>query len=100
MRHLPNTTRIAIATLVLRYRDERRRHRQLSETHGEGSLAAMMSDARRNELWNSIQSLRTNVHSEMDGRRPSIGDAGEFMKYVVMRSRTLKSSAGRQHRAA
>lgn len=83
MRSLPTPARIAIATLIIRYRSARRDHARLAETMGDRSPSTNAADARRNELWNTLQAIRTNLFDEQMGERVSVGDAHAFMRYVA-----------------
>jgi hypothetical protein len=83
MRSLPTPARIAIATLIIRYRAARRDHARLAETLGDRSPATNAADARCVEVWNSLHSLRRNLFDEQMGERVSVGDAHAFMRYVA-----------------
>ena len=83
MRSLPTPARIALATVVLRYRNACREHKRAAETMGDGNVVTMCAEARRTELWNTLQAMRTNLHDEQKGDRVSVGKPREFLRYVA-----------------
>jgi hypothetical protein len=96
VRSLPTHARIAIATLIIRYRDARREHARASETLGDHNIVTVGAEARRNELWNTLQAMKTNLYDEQAGDRVSVGGPHDFLRYVAMRADVRKRVALRR----
>lgn len=84
MRTFETPVRIVLATLIIRYRAARRDHARTRAQFGGDHVATVAADARVNELWNTMHSVRTNLQDELDGRRVSVGDAHAFIDYVKL----------------
>lgn len=96
MRSLPTSARISIATVVIRYRNARREHTRAAETLGDNNVVTICADARRNELWNTLQAMKTNLYDEQADERVSVGDAHEFLRYVAQGARVRRQVALRR----
>lgn len=66
---MPLTTRIAIATLYLRFRNARRIQAERSVTYGAYSQITGSAIIATTEAWNALQSVKAIVHAELNGDR-------------------------------
>jgi hypothetical protein len=96
MRTLPTPARIAIATLIIRYRNARRVHARASETLGDRNVVTVGAEASLLELWNTLQALKRNLYDEQAGERVSVGDPREFLRYVAQAAEVRKRVALRR----
>lgn len=92
MRSMPTTTRIAIATLFLRYRNARVEARRAAEHLGSSHPGAIAVDGRATEIWNSLLSVRMSVDSEIADERISIGDAHAFVAFAARSARVRQQA--------
>jgi hypothetical protein len=96
MRSLPTPARIAIATIVIRYRNARRDHARASETLGDRNVVTIAAEATVLELWNTLQAMKRNLYDEQADDRVSVGDAHEFMRYVAQGAKIRRQVAMRR----
>lgn len=89
MRTMPRTTRVAIATMFLRHRDMRRRHRECLATHGVESPATRAASVEEVSTWNALQSVISNVHETHPDGSPRM-DAHEMMRVAALRGRRFR----------
>lgn len=91
-RDLPASTRIAIATVSMRYRTARRQTESQRAAHGSEHLSTMIADARTMELWNTLVTMRQRVGAEVQGRRISYGSAKAFLRMVGLQAAAFRRS--------
>jgi len=92
MRELPDTTRIAIATISMRHRASRSRTDALRAKFGSESIATITSEARTIELWNTLVTVRQRVDAEVHGRRITLGNAKAFLRLVALQAAAFRRS--------
>lgn len=80
MRNLPKTTRIAIATLYIRYRDARHNTQRIYRQNGRMSPPAFKAKEQELAVWNALQAVLSNIHED---RRPL--PTREFLRLVAAR---------------
>lgn len=88
MRHLPATTRIAIATLYIRTRDARRLTMTTRLNQGIGSIPANDAKAAEIATWNALQAVLANVHADR-----STLPTSEFVRLVGRRGALQQQKA-------
>ena len=71
MRHLPTTTRLAIAKVYLRYRDAREQLSEVRDIYGSGDKRTAAASEAASAIWNTLQSILDDVANEFaEIRRP------------------------------
>lgn len=89
---MPTSTRIAIATLYIRFRDARRLSDRNRTLFGMGSVIANRARATEIATWNDLVSVKTNVYAGLDGFRETT-DAKTFVSLVARRGAAFNRNA-------
>jgi hypothetical protein len=100
MRDLPATTRMVLATLVLRHRSAKAQVRRLQEIFGDDNIAVLNARSAEIESWNSLQSALRSVMDEVAGKRVSVGDAHAFLRHAVLAAASRKRADARNRETA
>lgn len=91
MRHLPRSTRIAVATIYLRYRDARRKTARSRVDDGIGSSRAIAAQAAELEIWNALVAMHQNMAGDTGAARTP---AKEFLRMIAIRGRMHVGALG------
>lgn len=88
MRNLPITTRLALATLYIRYRTAREHTQNMRRTYGTDALATRTADIAEIATWNALQAAHENI-----GKGRLNTDPREFLRMIQIKGNRLVKTA-------